>query len=127
MSSSTNNISVASNKKVNPDTLFVTAFGTSYLFVRTGKYAKGNDRWFNIARCEINTDGHVDDNDGLIPDAVFYSNEEVAELVAQYEEHQERLAKAEASLREWIEFRRSWSRKGKRKLRLQKQEVASKR
>jgi hypothetical protein len=116
--------SSTSHKKF--DNLTVTAFGTSYLFVRTGKDSKGNDRWFNIAKCEINTDGHVDDNDGLVPDAVPVHAEEVAYLVAEAEERQRRLARAEESLRDWIDFRRDWSGKAnkKGKLSLQKKEVS---
>jgi hypothetical protein len=94
------------------------------LFIRTGKDDKGNDRWYNIAKCEILTDGHINDNDGLIPNAIPVHPEEVAYLVVQQEE---RLAKAEASLREYIDFRKAWIRRPskKGKLTLQKQEVSN--
>jgi hypothetical protein len=94
--------------------------GNSYLFVRSLGKRKG---FFNIAKCEINSNGHIDDNDELIPDATWFSDEEVAELVGQSEKYQERLARAEAALREWIDFRNTWARKGRRKLSLQKKEV----
>lgn len=101
-------------------------FGNSYLFVRTGKDRNGNDRWANIAKNEVNTDGHIDDNDGLVPNAVPFHAEEVAYLVAQAEEYNRRVASAEASLRDYVEFRRAWSRKPnkKGKLLLQKKEVS---
>jgi hypothetical protein len=62
---------------------------------------------------------------GIIPDAVWFSDEDVANLVAQEEERVERLERAEAALREWIDFRQAWSRKPskKGKLQLQKKEV----
>ena len=99
-------------------------FGNSYLYVRTGKDKRtGKDRWFNITKREVFTDGNVPDRDGLIPDAVPVHPEEVAYVVAQAEVHQERLARAESALREWINFRNAWAMKGKRKLAIQKQEV----
>jgi hypothetical protein len=107
----TSSYSAANQIKISSDTISVTdKFGNSCLFVRTW------DRWFNIAKCEVRPDG-------LIPDAVFFSNEEVDDLVAQSEEYQERLARTEASLRKWIDFRNAWSRKGKGKLLLQKKEA----
>jgi hypothetical protein len=104
-------VSTYSTKNKKFDNFTVTDnLGNIYLFVRSSK------GFFNIAKCEINTDG-------LIPNAVWYSDEEVAELVAQHEEHNERLAKAKKSLTEYVNFRNAWSRKGKRKLKLQKQEA----
>lgn len=65
----------------------------------------------------------VPDRDGaLLHNARRVSDVEVAELVAQEEDRRARLERAEASLREWIEFRRAWQRKPSKrgKLRLQK-------
>lgn len=98
----------ASYKKCN--SLFITAFGTSYLFVRD--YC--NDRkWFNIAKCEVNTDGHVDENDGLISDAIRVHAEEVAYLLAESEAREEQLRKVESLSKELIGLRRARSRKAK--------------
>jgi hypothetical protein len=121
----TESYSAANNKKFN--TFSITDnFDNSYLYVRTGKDKRtGKDRWFNIAKREVLAKdksipkGYA----GIIPDAVPVHPEEVAYVVAQAEEYQERLARAEASLREWIDFRRAWLRKGKRKLPIQKKEV----
>jgi len=88
-------------------------WGNSYLYVRsvTGK------GFFNIAKCEVNIDG-------MVPDAALFSNEEVAYLLGLSEDYQDHLARVETSLREWIDFREAWSRKGKRKTPIQKQEVS---
>lgn len=59
--------------------------GNSYLYVRTGK------NWYNVAKCEVCTDGHIDDNDGLVTDAIPVHAEEVAYLVAESEARKEQL------------------------------------
>lgn len=117
-----NNTYSTSNKRFN--TFFLTDNeGNSYLFVRSLGKRKG---FFNIAKREVIAKdksipkGYV----GIIPDAVWYSDEQVAELVAASEEHQRRLVRAKASLKEWVAFRETWSRKGKRLLQLQKREVS---
>lgn len=118
--SSITSTSVALNKKIFDNFTVTDNFGNTYLFVRSGK------GFFNIAKCEVNTDGHIDDNDGLVPNAIPVHAEEVAYLVAQTEEYNRRLVSAEASLRDYVEFRRAWSRKPdkKGKLQLQKKEVS---
>lgn len=116
----TNNTSAPKNKKITSISL-TDNLGNDYLFVRTE--GKG---WFNIAKHEVLTDSRIDPKYGLIPYAVHYTDEQVAELLAEAEERQDRLERTEASLREWIEFRQAWSRKPskKGKLSLQKKEVA---
>lgn len=73
-------------------------FGNTYLFIRSGKGL------FNIAKCEVNTDGHIDDNDGLVPNAVPFHPEEVAYLVAQEEERYASLERIDALLKELIKL-----------------------
>ena len=116
--SDTKNISASKYK--NCDNFTVTDnFGNTYLFVRSGK------GFFNIAKCEVNTDGHIDDNDGLIPNAVPYHPEEVAYLVAEAEERQRCLESIESLVEELIDVRRSKSRKAKAGLKqIQRKEVA---
>lgn len=95
--------------------------GNSYLFVWTWY------RWFNIAKCEVNTDGHIDDNDGLVPDAIPFHPEEVAYLLSEADERAQQLERVESLLEEWISLRRSKSRRvkqGGRLQRLQNKEVA---
>lgn len=117
--------SAAKNKKfdnfsLTGNTISLTdAFGNSYLFVRSYSNSK---RWHNIAKCEINTDGPIDENDGLVPDAVPFHAEEVAYLLAQAEEYQEHLEQLDSLLEESINLRRFRS---KQKLkRLQRKEVS---
>jgi hypothetical protein len=99
--------------------------GRNYPFVRS--FNQKRKGWFNIAKCEIIAkDKSVPKGyAGIIPDAVWFSDEQVADLVAQVEERAERLERAEVALREWIAFRQAWSRKPnkKGKLRLAKKEV----
>jgi hypothetical protein len=117
----TNNTSAALNKKFGDTFTLTDNYGNSHLFVRNWS-RKG---FFEIAKCEINTDGHIDDNDGLVPGAVLYTNEEVADLITESEERARRLENIESLLEEWINIRRSRSRKAKQKPRqLQKQEVS---
>lgn len=111
--------SAASNKRFDSFSL-TDAFGNSYLFVRN---YSNNKKWFNIAKCEVNTDGHIDENDGLIPHAIPVHAEEVAALLAESEARALQLERIESLLEEWIELRRSRSRRAKQRLRLQKQEV----
>lgn len=112
-----NNITAAKYNKFDNFTI-TDNFGNSYLFVRTGK------RWFNIAKCEVNTNGYVDDDDGLVPNAVPFHPEEVAYLVAEAEERDRSLESIESLLEEWINLRCSKSRKANhRPHQLQKQEV----
>jgi hypothetical protein len=101
------------------DTFYARVDNKSHVFIRTEKH------WFDIYACSVLTDGsRIGCNDGLIPNAVKVSEEEVAELVAaQEKEYNKRLARVEASLRKWIAFRQAWSRKGEKKLSLQKREV----
>ena len=122
--SSINNTSASKNKKFDSFSL-TDDIGNSYLFVRS--FNQKRKGFFNIAKCEVLAKdksipkGYA----GIIPDALWFSDEEVADLVAQVKQRAERLERAEAALREWIEFRRSWSRKAKQdgKFRLQKNEV----
>lgn len=110
-----------SAKNIKLDTIILTDnFGNSYLLVWTGK------RWFNTARCEVNTDGqHIDDNDGLVPNAIPVHPEEVAYLIAEAEARARQLEKVESLLEQWINLRRSKSRKARQRPRqLQKQEVS---
>jgi hypothetical protein len=115
--SDTENTSAALNKKFDSFSL-TDKYGNTYLFVRSGK------GFFNIAKCEVLTDGHVDEDDGLVPNAILFSNEEVADLLTESEERARRLESIESLLEEWINLRRGRSRKAKHRLRLQKQEVA---
>jgi hypothetical protein len=102
------------------DTFYARVDNKPHVFIRIEKH------WFDIYGRSVRADGsRIDSNEGLIRNAVKVSEEEVAELVGQAEEYQERLARAEAALRQWVDFRRSRSRKGKRKLSLQKKVVAS--
>ena len=97
--------------------------GNSYFFVRSLRKQKG---FFNIAKCEVLIDGKVPDRDGLVPDAVFFTNEQVADLITQSEAHTQRLENVQSSLEQWIDLRCSRSRKAKQgKLRLQKKEVST--
>lgn len=122
-----NNTSASKNKKF--DTFSLTDNdGNSYLFVRSFNQNQKRKGFFNIAKCGVLAKdksipkGYA----GIIPNAVWFSDEEVAGLVAQEEERVERLGRAESLLREWIDFRRSWLRRPTKggKLRLQKKEVA---
>lgn len=113
----------ARNKKFN--TLYLTdEYDNSLLLVRSWN-RKG---FYNIARYEVFTDGKVANRDGLIPDATFFTNEEVADMLTKSEERERRLENIESLMKEWIRFRQSWSAKSKSKhrkvSRLQKQEVA---
>jgi hypothetical protein len=112
----TDNTSAARNKNI------LRISGRTYL--RTEK--EGGYRLYDITNCkEPRHDGTLDDLDGALLDAVRVSAEEVADLPTESEEHQRRLARAKASLKEWIEFRQAWSSKGtkKRKLQLERKEV----
>lgn len=108
--------SAASNKKF--DSLSLTDnYGNSYLFVRSRK------GFFNIAKCEVLTDGHIDENDGLVPKAILFTNEEVADLLAESEERARRLERIESLLEEWVNLRRGELRKAKHRLALQRKEA----
>lgn len=89
----------------------------THLVVRT------ESRFFDITDCPINHDGHIDDNDGLIPDAIEIPTQTVADLYAQEIERSERLGRIETLLTQWLEIRRARSRRAKERLKLQKQEV----
>jgi hypothetical protein len=118
--SSIKNTSAALNKKFSDSITLTDNFGNSYLFVRRWS-GKG---FFNIAKCEVLTDGKILDRDGVVPDAVLFSNEEVAELVIESEERTKCLENIESLLEEWINLRRSRSRKANhRPNQLQKKEV----
>jgi hypothetical protein len=95
-------------------------------FLSTEK--EGGCRIYDITKCkEPRHDVGTLDNgiiDGVLLDAVRVSEEELADLLTESEEHQRRQARAKASLKEWIEFRQTWSRKRKRKLPLQNKEVS---
>jgi hypothetical protein len=101
-------------------------FGNSYFFVRS--FNRNRKGFFNIAKCEILAKdksipkGYA----GIIPDAAWFSDEQVAELVGQQKERTERLERVESLLWEYIDFRQSCLRKPskKGKLRLQKTEVS---
>ena len=113
--------SIPSTSAVKFNTLSLTDnFGNSYLFVRTER------GFFNIAKCEVLTDGKVPDRDGsVVPNAIPFHDEEVAYLVAEAEARAEKLENIESLLERWIDLRRHRSRKAKRgKLRLQKKEVS---
>jgi hypothetical protein len=110
------------NKKIPQSYSITDNFGNSFLFVRTW------DKWYNIAKCEINTDGHIDDNDGLVPNAVLFHPEEIAYLIAEQQERLQSLERIELLLEEVIALRLSKSKRraisqSQRPRRLQKQEV----
>ena len=102
------------------DTFYATVDNKSRVFIRT------ESRFFDITGCkQVLADGHIDDNDGLIPDAIQVSAQEVADLVAESRARAEQLQRVESLVREWIELRQSRSRKAKRRLQLQKKEVSN--
>jgi hypothetical protein len=115
--------SATSNKNFD-DFPLIDIHGRKHRF-RRSQNRKG---YYDILDCYPLTDGRVPNRDGLLPDAIYYTNEEVADLITQAEERQRRLEKTEQSLKEYIEFRRSWFRKpgkgGKVRLQKQKKEVA---
>lgn len=114
------NTSATFNKKFHSFTL-TDGYGNSRLFVPRGN-GKG---FFEIARREIPTDGRIPNRDGVILDAVLWSDEEVADLLTEIEERERRLKNIESLLEEWLGLRRSKSRRTKQRLhRLQKKEVA---
>lgn len=96
-------------------------YGNSYLLIRSWN-RKG---FYNIARREVLTDGKIPNRDGLIPDAIFFTNEEVADLLTESEERTRRLENIDSLLGEWLGLRRSRSRRTKQRLhQLQRKEVA---
>lgn len=99
------------------DTFYARVNNKPHVFIRT------ESRFFDITDCSVLTNGHIDENDGLVPNAMKMSDVEVADLLAEAEEYNERLASAEAALRECISFRQALSRKAKQgsKRSLQKQ------
>jgi hypothetical protein len=110
-----------SNKKFD-DFQLIDIHGRNHRFRR----ARNGKGFFDILDCYPLTDGRVPGLDGVLPDAIYYTNEEVADFITQAEQRQARLERAESALREYIKFRQSWLRKGKRKLSLQKKEVSLK-
>jgi hypothetical protein len=114
------NTSAASNKKFHSFTL-TDGYGNSRLFVPRGN-GKG---FFEIARCEVLADGNVPNRDGVLPNAILWSNEEVADLLTEIESRERRLESIESLLKEWLGLRRARSRRAKQKPKqLQKKEVA---
>ena len=111
----------ANNKKFNTFSL-TDIEGISYFFVRSLGKRTG---FFNISKYEVlakdsNTPkGYA----GIIPDAAWFSDEEVADLVAEEEARNQRLQRIETLLKEWIDIRRSRSKSAKERLSLQKKEV----
>lgn len=89
----------------------------THLVVRT------ESRFFDITDRPINHDGHIDDNNGLIPDAVEIPTQTVADLYAEEIVRNERLGKIETLLMQWLDIRRARLRRAKESLKLQKQEV----
>jgi hypothetical protein len=81
-------------------------------------------RFFDISDCQVQTNGGIGGNDGLVSDAVEVSAQEVADLVTESEERARRLESVESLLEQWINNRRALSRKAtKYRLQLQKHEV----
>jgi hypothetical protein len=113
-----NNTSKSQNKNFD-DFLLMDIHGRNHRFRRT-RNGKG---YFDILDCYPLTDGRVPGLDGVLPDAIYFTNEEVADFITQAEQRQARLERAESALRERIDFRNAWARKSKRKLSLQKKEV----
>jgi hypothetical protein len=87
---------------------------------KSSQVVRTESRFFDITDCNILTDGHIDDNDGLIPNAIEVTSQEVADLVAQSEARSEQLESVESLLKEWIEIRRARLRRAKNRLLLQK-------
>lgn len=114
-----NKINAAGDKKFD-DFYLTDSNHKKHRFVRSSRKKKG---FFDVEGYPVLTDRSIEGNNGVVPDAIWYSDEEVAELVAQHEEYQGRLKRAETSLRQWVDFRESWSRNGRRKLKLQRKEV----
>lgn len=58
------------------------------VFVRTGKELKtGEDRFYEITGCHpLLTDGHIDQNDGLLPDARQVPVHDIVDLVVALNE-----------------------------------------
>lgn len=81
--------------------------------------------FFDISECKIPTDNEIPGFDGVLINAKWYSNEEIADLLTELEEYDDkRLESVELSLREWIDIRRSRSRKARGKPKqFQKQEI----
>lgn len=91
----------------------------SHVFIRI------ESGFYDITDCHVLNDGEVPGRDGLLPDAQRVSDEEVTELVAQHEKHNDRLASSEVGLRKWIDLRRSRTRRGNSRFRLQRKEVSA--
>ena len=101
------------------DYFFIKAGNKQYDIIRTC-----TGRLYDITNCSILTDGHIDTNDGLVPDAIPISAQEVADLVAESEARTQQLERVETLLKEWIEIRKARSRRAKQRLQqLHKQEV----
>src|SRR5918996_3977353 len=102
----TSNTCAANNKNFD-DIPLTDIHGRKHYFKR----ASNKPGYFDIQDCQPLIDGRVPGRDGVLPSAVYYTNEEVADFITQAEVRQRRLEDAEAALRGWIEFRQAWSRK----------------
>lgn len=91
----------------------------SFGFIRTD-----SGRWFDIRDRPILTDGKIPNRDGVVHDAVRFTNEEVAEYVAESEERHRLVESVETLLQERIDVRRARLRYAKQRLSLPKKEIA---
>ena len=64
---------------MNDNAFFVRLPNKVIVFVRTD-----TGRFFKISDCLIDTDGHIDENDGLVPGAIEVRAQNVAELYARF-------------------------------------------
>jgi hypothetical protein len=120
---SSTNISKVSNK----DSYACGKNDTFYFATdrRSGVVIRTESRYFDITACpDPFHDGHIDGNDGVVPDAIEVPGHEVADLVAASHVRAQQLERIESLLIEWIEIRRAKSRRAKNRLSLQKREVA---